>query len=641
MKRFACLTALLPLLLAPVFGQVVFQDDFQSADLNRFMAGGLNTDWTLYNDNNKPSTSPDLTYFDDAWKVIRSTDGEMFAASLSLFTNAQTADRWMVTPAINLTQLQNPTLSFRAKAIDAQTRDGFEVKVSVDGIEKEDFKTTLTQVPHCHAIWTYYNIDLSEYKGKSVYVAFVQNSKDQYIIGIDDVVVYDKGNLNAFVNGFSAPFTVISNQDRADVKTNAQLFNAGSETITSYRLCTQADNGQVQKTDVSDIQLASGSTLVLNATVSVDGTGFHTLDMWVENINGQDVSTSKTSIRILSANNNRLPKKNFLLEIFSSGMCTACEPWNRYLHGTFLEQHANVPDNRGNFCIAKYQINIPAVGDPCVTEQTLARGNFYNVNSAPSYYANGRSIPLTIGYENVAKAIVDSIYATNRITVPTGITAYLEREENTFKVHTEITGYLPDPNTYSLVVCLLEDSIHHNRSMHNGETDFYYVVRQMLPGVTGVDVVADEIGKTVTKEFEYTFDLSNPKIFSSLDNMGAVVFLQNKNSREVVQARYLAPGYKDSSVYVNNERPERLQRQLRVYPNPASEYCRIVFTSPANAQARLEIIDLQGKTAAGRNITLAEGENFFEENVQDLAAGMYFVRITNRQGVFVHKLIKR
>lgn len=643
MKRFVCLAAFLPLLLpATVFSQILFHDDFQSAGLNRFLAGDLDTKWTLYNDNNNPRTSPDLTYFDNAWKIIRQENGDMSAASLSYFSgNGKKADRWMVTPAIDLDQTENPMLIFRAKAFDANNRDGFEVRLSTEGPEKEHFTVTLESVSHCRNIWTYYSLDLSEYKGQKIHLAFIQNSQDQYILGIDDVIVHDRENLCAFINGFSTPFTMVSGNETSSIKATAQLFNAGSDTITSYTLCKQTDNGDIEKEEVSGVVIAPEATLALTTGFNFNETGFHTLSLWLENINGQDVESPKTSIQVLSANTEKMPKKNLLLEMFSSGMCTACAPWNAVLHPFFISDNANTADNRGNFCVVKYQVNIPAAGDPCVTDQTLSRSNFYGVAAAPSLYMNGRFLPLPQSEELLYQSLRDSILRYHRTTVATGLTARLEREGNTFRIHAEITGYLPDANDYNLVVCLLEDSIQHNRAMHNGEKVFYNVVRQMLPSVTGVSIVPDEIGKTITKDFEYTFDLDNPKVFSSVNNINAVVFLQNSMNREIIQARYLAQGNNDSSVWVNNLYPEHINRQLRVYPNPVSGYCRISFTAPTNTQGRIELVNMQGKAVIGKDITLEEGENLLELDTERQASGLYFVRITSPQGVFIHKLIKR
>lgn len=642
MKRFACLAVIFPLLSVSVFGQIVFHDDFQSTELNRFLVGDLNGEWTLYNDDNAPSTSPDLTYFDKAWKTMRAENGDMFAASISYFRgNGGTADRWMVSPAIDLSDTENPVLVFRSKVLDVNNRDGFEVKISTQGIEKENFTKTLTSVAHGRSLWTYYTFDLSEYKEQSIHVAFIQNSKNQYILGIDDILVHQTAETCALVNAFSTPYAHIANGNVFSITASAEIFNAGSAAITSYTLCKQVDGGQISRETISGTDIASGSALGVSTSFSLASAGEHTLSLWIENINGTETSSPQTSVKVLTVNSLNLPKKNMLLEIFSSGMCTACAPWNAVLHPFFISDRANTPDNRGNFCVVKYQVDIPSVGDPCVTEQTLSRAGFYGVNSAPSFYMNGKSMPLAANEEIMFRSLRDSIARYGQTSVPTGLTARLERDGNTFRVHADITNYLPDINNYALVVCLMEDSIEHNRTMHNGEKIFYNVVRQMLPNTVGSEIIPETVGKTTSRDFEFTFDLQNPQIFSSVENMSAVVFLQNTNTREVIQARYLADGVNDTSIIVENRPVERMQKQLSVYPNPVTERCLVSFVSAIRTQAEWQILDMQGKTVFSRRILLKEGENRFETETGNLPAGLYFIRIQNEQGVFVHKMVKR
>lgn len=643
MKRLACLAVIFPLLTVSVFGQIVFHDDFQSTELNRFLVGDLSEKWTLYNDDNTPITSPDLTYFDKAWKVMRHENGDMFAASLSYFRgNSGTADRWMVSPAIDLSQAEKPVLVFRARVLDANNRDGFEVRVSTQGIDKENFTKTLTSVAHGRSSWTYYTLDLSEYKGQSIHLAFIQNSKNQYIIAIDDVLVHETDQTCALINGFSARYANIADNNTFPISTSAEIFNAGSTAITSYTLCQQVDEGPISRETVSEANIAPGNTLGLNIAFSVESDGNHTLSLWLEEINGKtETNTLKTSLTVLTADNRNLPKKNLLFEMFSSGMCTSCAPWNRVLHPFFVSDNANTDDNRGNFCVVKYQVNIPSAGDPCVTDQTLSRANFYGVNAAPSFYLNGKSMPIPNGDSIMFQILRDSIASFRQTTVPTGLTASLERQGNTFKVHADITSYLPDMNKYSLVVCLLEDSIEHLIAMHNKEKIFYNVVRQMLPNTVGMEISPETMGKTISKDFEFTFDLKNPRIFSSVENMAAVVFLQNTLTKEVIQARYLADGVNDTSIIVENRPVEHIQKHLSVYPNPVTERCLISFVSSSRTQAELTIVDMQGKTVFSRRILLNEGENLFETETGNLSSGLYFVRIHSEQGVFVYKIVKR
>lgn len=635
MKRFAFSIFALAALFVQGSAQVLFHDDFQEAT-DRFSVGNVKESWTLYNDKNTPVSSPDdLSHFTQAWNVWVDQDGSRQAAAVSFFTQSNAvADRWMVTPAISLASAKKPVLVFRAKRVDTEYRDGFEVKLSVAGKEKEDFTASLQTVAVATANWTYYTIDLSEYIGKDVHIAFIQNSSGKYMVCVDDVAVLDIEPVAALMTGMAVSPSVTMRNASENVAVKAALFNTGSDPIVSYTLCRQTDQGQVVRENVSGVNIEPSKSVNINTTVELSTEGNHTVSVWVEKINGKNIVSNTASAPVYSIKESSLPRKNLLLEMFSSGMCSNCAPLNSWMHPIFIEQKANVPDNSGHFSVVKYQVNIPSVGDPTVTEHSLARADYYNVNAAPTVYMNGRVFQptdTTIGYR-----LHDSIASFKQVTLPTGISASLSRDGGTFKIHAKVTNYLPDMNDYNLVICLIEDSIHMITMMHNGEKDLYNVVRQMVPGITGTPISIETTGGSIEKDFEYTFDKSSPEIYSSYENMAAVIFLQNRKNNQVSQSFYLKPGHSTA-----NDARQVAGRTLSLYPNPAGEHCSVSFDAVTGGKATLRIFNAQGKAVRTETIQLQAGKNLFEIETSALVSGLYFVQIENGQGVFTHKMMKR
>ena len=606
MRKIAFVLPFLVFLAGSGQAQVLFHEDFQTMDLDVMSTGSLDAEWTLYNDGNEPIQNPDLTYLDEAWNIWRDEDGSMVAVSLSFFEEAGAeADRWMVSPAVDLSSAVQPRLSFRARALDADNRDGFEVLLSTTGTDKEDFTESLQVTRQARASWAWYTIDLSAYAGQRVHLAFVQNSVDKYILCMDDVSVYDQASEGAVVAALRMPAVQVLTSSSMNVALEGEILNTGSEPIVSYDLCYALEGGDTVRTNVQDVSIAASATA--------------------------------TFTYVFTAERANLPRQPFFLELFSSGMCPSCAPRNAALHPFMVEHQANSEDNSSNFVMVKYQVDVPTAGDPVVNDDTRARGDFYGVRSAPSFFLNGHS------YDLVADSImharwVDSMAKFEQEAVSLRLRGYLEVEDSTFRISTEITSCLPDIDEYTLQVVLLEDSIHHLTPMYNGEQDFYYCARKMLPAVSGTLIEPVPLGTTVTKEFEYTITPdAGPRIFSSVDNMAAVIFLQNRVTRQVIQAKYLERGVVESS----NEESVSLPPRLRLMPNPASDHVLLVFEAPQADVADVQLIDMGGKIVFSRRISLVAGQNREEFNLQGLDAGLYFVRVSSKAGIFVSKMVKK
>ncbi|MCF8378666.1 MAG: T9SS type A sorting domain-containing protein [Bacteroidales bacterium] len=85
----------------------------------------------------------------------------------------------------------------------------------------------------------------------------------------------------------------------------------------------------------------------------------------------------------------------------------------------------------------------------------------------------------------------------------------------------------------------------------------------------------------------------------------------------------------DAETYFNDSNPE-----LRIYPNPMSEYCMIQLSGPV-AIEKIEVFDLSGRKVFQEN---SLGTNSYRLEKGDLRKGMYVVRIT-ADSVYDRKLV--
>lgn len=155
---------------------------------------GIPADFKLVDyDCNTPSSSMKKAGFDVGipWiaTTLASDKGNTVACSTSWYTPAGTSDDWLITPEITLSGT-NPELSFRTMASDKKHSDGFAVYVAEgENYDKASFDmdSPLLSVANENAEWTEHVVSLAKYAGKTIRLAFVNNSTDCSRLYLDDI----------------------------------------------------------------------------------------------------------------------------------------------------------------------------------------------------------------------------------------------------------------------------------------------------------------------------------------------------------------------------------------------------------------------------------------------------------------------
>jgi hypothetical protein len=175
---------------------IVFSENFNS--------GSIPVNFTTY-DLDLNTVSPMLTTFfpNQASFNACSYFGFTFAGSPSLFTSNSTADKWMVTPAITLSNNSDlKTLRFDASAGDVNSRDGIEIYVSL-GNSPVDFlsstalyNSTGIGEPYIGNGWANIEVDISAYSGQTIHIGFRNNNYNEFVIGIDNIEVIEQSVIS-------------------------------------------------------------------------------------------------------------------------------------------------------------------------------------------------------------------------------------------------------------------------------------------------------------------------------------------------------------------------------------------------------------------------------------------------------------
>ena len=152
-------------------------------------------------DENQPSTDMANLGFTigTAWIVTtEGKDNNSVACSTSWYKNAGTSNDWMVLPPIEIKDAEAKII-WRARASDKDLRDGYKLYIGHfpdadsgrDYIMPDDFDllSPLYSTNKETFDWNLHTISLADYVGQTVYLAFVNDSKDKTCLYIDDIFV--------------------------------------------------------------------------------------------------------------------------------------------------------------------------------------------------------------------------------------------------------------------------------------------------------------------------------------------------------------------------------------------------------------------------------------------------------------------
>jgi len=236
-------------------------------------------------------------------------------------------------------------------------------------------------------------------------------------------------------------------------------------------------------------------------------------------------------------------QRMLLTEEFTNASCGPCAGQNP-AYNELLQA------NTSKIVAIKYQVNFPGA-DP-MNAQTQAevapRQTYYGVNGVPYAPINGDTLPLTdwagTGYTggpyHYTQEIIDSAYASPApfsLNLTHTLNASLDSIFITAVVTAaqDLTG-LANPK---LRLAIVEKTITFSSAPgSNGETEFYDVMRKMVPNATGQTLVANWTNAQ-TQTFTYAVKL--PTFIYNLLEVGVVGFIQTDGNKVVHQAAISQP----------------------------------------------------------------------------------------------------
>lgn len=181
LKRLAFL--FIVLFAASKLSSQIFHEDFNS--------GTALSSWTLIDlDGRTPANN--VSQYVNAWILKQdSSIADSCASSTSWYNPLGQADDWMVSPLINIGS--SNILSWDAEAQDNRYPDGYEIRISTTTADTAGFNShpPIFTIAAENPSWTRRSLNLQAlgYANQSIYLAWRNNSNDQYILNIDNIKI--------------------------------------------------------------------------------------------------------------------------------------------------------------------------------------------------------------------------------------------------------------------------------------------------------------------------------------------------------------------------------------------------------------------------------------------------------------------
>jgi len=100
----------------------------------------------------------------------------------------------------------------------------------------------------------------------------------------------------------------------------------------------------------------------------------------------------------------------------------------------------------------------------------------------------------------------------------------------------------------------------------------------------------------------------------------------------------LTHGFQQQLIVATLEKNLDLQVEILIYPNPASDMLNVQFGSPTEEAMALYLIDNRGRVV--KTITVEASSSEKQINMQDMAAGLYYLKLIKGKLSNVYKVVK-
>lgn len=307
-------------------------------------------------------------------------------------------------------------------------------------------------------------------------------------------------------------------------------------------------------------------------------------------------------------------KKYVLIEHFTNSNCSVCGSRNPAFYA-LINQY---PDDIHHISIhppipysncALYQAN---------TVENSARSNYYNIFGTPSIAINGELQPLSSPLLT-ATTLQSYLGQESPIRVQVTESGTGDTRDANVKVYTLDP---PPGSSFKFYAAVVERTVNYQGT--NSETVHHDVFRDMLTDINGTDITLAGAGQYI--EFNFTYNIN-----ANWDDneIYLLAWVQKPTNKEILNS---GTRFDPAVTSTGEAAPQAIQ----IRPNPVTEQASATIGDDTVKQ--VEIIALNGQ----RISTTFENQNGGTVNIPTAAldAGIYFIKITGENGVYLAKMVK-
>ncbi len=253
---------------------------------------GDGNNWFLYDNESVGST------------VSHSGEYAIASASWRSGQGALTPNNWLISPAIDLSaQSGTIKLSYYIKGQDVTDfREHYKVAVSTTNTEVASFTTKFEETLNSNA-WDVRTIDLSEYAGQTIYIAFVHcDVTNMFYLVLDDVTVFLDNSTDAAVTAVAGPshgdYTTCALTNAEEI--TVSILNNGGAAISNFEVSYSINDGApVTETVTTSIAPAATYDYTFTQPADLSNVGSYTITASV-NLTGDETTDNNSASMSIS-----------------------------------------------------------------------------------------------------------------------------------------------------------------------------------------------------------------------------------------------------------------------------------------------------------------------------------------------------